>query len=76
MMSNRVTKLYDMFVDTYDDIPDVEELFEALIIECPEADDQEMVDFVVDLVIEHKDEVPHLDDAIADFTASWGRKTL
>ncbi len=73
-MSDRATKLYDTFVDTYDDIPEVVELFEALIVECSEADDQEMVDFVVDLIIEHNDEVPHIDDAVADFAASFGRK--
>ncbi len=73
-MSARATKLYDTFVDTYEDLPDVEELFEALIAECPEADDQEMVDFMVNLVVEYNDEVPDLNDAIADFAANWGRK--
>lgn len=73
-MSDRAARLYNTFIESYDDIDDVHELFEALIMDCPEAEDQEMIDFVMEVVIENNDEVPHLDDAVADFCSSFGRK--
>lgn len=73
-MNGRADKLYGVLIETYGDLDDALELFEALIGDFPEADDQELVDYVTEVAVENNDELPHLDDAVADFAASFSRK--
>lgn len=75
-MSDRATKLYDAFIEAYDDIDGVQDLLEALVIDCPGATDQEMLDYVIEVVAGNYDEAPDLDDAVADFSSSFGCKVL
>lgn len=74
-MTNRIKKLYDRFVDVYgEELEGVFELLDALVEEVPDATTDEIVDFVVDTVVTNNDEVGEIDDVVADFSATWGRK--
>lgn len=74
-MNTRVANLYETFTSDFgEDLDDVVALFEALVEECPEAEDEEISSFVLDAVLDYNDEVPHIDDAVADFMVVWGVK--
>jgi len=74
-MSERAAKLHGTFVAEFgEELDDALELFETLVAEYPGANNQEITDFVMEAVIENNDEIPHIDDVVADFAFSWGRK--
>lgn len=74
-MNKRADAIYESFIDEFgEELDDVPELLEMLVSEFPDATSQEILDFVVDVVTENYDEVPHIEDAVADFAAVWGVK--
>lgn len=74
-MNERAVKLHAAFVAEYgEDLDDASELFEQLVSECPDAEDQEIMDFVMESVAENHDEIGNIDDWSDDFSTVWGRK--
>lgn len=75
MRQKRVEGLYDSFVAQFgEEIDDAQEFLEALVDEFPEASNEEIIDYVIESIEDNYDEVPHIGDAVADFSFVWGRK--
>lgn len=74
---DRVKKLYEMFVEEYgDELEDVEELLTTLVTEVPDASNEEIVAFAINVVADNDEQAPDDPEACVDeFTTTWGSKT-
>jgi hypothetical protein len=73
---NRVEKLYDMFVEQYEDdsIDYVEDFLEALINEYEDATDSEILSYVIECVSENNDYIDDYSGWVISFSEVWGKK--
>ncbi len=73
-MSNRNTTIQDMVIDEFgEDVDDLDAVIRSILEEYPKATNQEISDFLVDMLLE-TDEILDIDELVEDFSTEWGRK--
>ena len=74
---NRVEKLYDMFVEQYeDDVDYVEDFLEALVNNYEEVPDSEILSYVIECVSENNDYIDDYSGWVSAFENVWGKLTV
>lgn len=73
---DRITKLYELFVNTYgEELDEAVELLSSLAKEAPEASDEEIVEYTMNVIIDNDDHAPDDPEAfLDDFIVLWGHK--
>jgi hypothetical protein len=73
---DRITKLYDMFVNEYgEELEEAVELLSTLATEVPDASNEDIVDYAVNVIIDNDDLAPDDPESfLSDFVAQWGSK--
>ena len=71
----RLDKLHSTFTDYYgEDLDDVRDLINELMVFYSEANDAEIVEYVIDCVEDNGGEVGDIDALTAAFENLWGKK--
>jgi len=74
---NRVEKLYNQFVEQYeDDIDYVWDFIESLISNYEDAEDSEILSYVIECIAENNDRVDDYTDWVQAFDQVWGKKIV
>jgi hypothetical protein len=74
-METRLDKLHSTFTDYYgEDLDDVRDLINELIVFYSEANDEEIVEYVIDCIEDSGGEVGDIDALVNEFENLWGKK--
>ena len=74
-METRLDKLHSTFTDYYgEDLDDVRDLINELIVYYSEANDEEIVEYVIDCIEDSGGEVGDIDELTTAFSELWGKK--